>query len=45
MRTNLAEAQFLIKKYTQAGLNFELVFAETKNEKYYKVLFVLIASL
>lgn len=33
MRTNLAEVQFVTKKFNQAGLNFEAVYKETKNEK------------
>ena len=33
MRTNLAEVQFALKRYAQAGLNFELVYKKTKNEK------------
>lgn len=33
MRTNLAEVQFVTKKFNQAGLNFETVYKETKNEK------------
>ncbi len=33
MRTNLAEVQFILKKYNQAGLNFESIYLKTKNEK------------
>lgn len=33
MRTNLAEIQYQLKKFNQAGLNFEHVYNKTKNQK------------